>query len=88
MWTLIKQTNGKRRERCETTGKFLQDAGIWWYQEMAVNFVRYGNDIPVMYENTHFIDMFTLVYKSNMTLFVLKSESKGRENGIYESSII
>lgn len=55
---------------------------------MAVNFVRYGNDIPVMYENTYFIDMFTLVYKSNMTLFVLKSESKGRENEIYESSII
>ena len=61
-----------KEERCETIGKFLQDVGIWWYQEMAVNFVRYGNNIPVMYENTHFIDMFTLVYKSKMTLFVLK----------------
>lgn len=71
--------------------EFLQDLGIWWYQGITVNFVRYGNGIPLMYlmyENIHLLEMLTEVYKSKMTLFALKSESKGGRNGIYESSVV
>lgn len=67
--------------------EFLQDLGVWWYQGITVNFVRYGNGIPLMYENIHLLELLTEVYKSKMTLFALKSESKGGQDGIYESSV-
>lgn len=67
--------------------EFLQDLGIWCYQGITVNFVNYGNGIPLMYENIHLLEMLTEVYKSKMTLFALKSESKGGQDGIYESSV-
>lgn len=77
-----------KREHLETIGEFLQRLGIWWYQEITINFVTCHNGILVMYEYIHFLETFPEVYKGEMTLFALNLNRKQeRGHGIHESSM-